>query len=342
MQTPELENAPHPAASLHISQHAFEAKQALAQLLNVPQAEHILFTSSPHPLAQAIHSFPWRPGEGIVISASEHRSILRAVRAMARERGIQFYIVPYNDAIPFDLNVFESLLQRYPHIRMVITHHASNVIGSLQPIETIGKLAHEYQKQFWVDISQTIGHLPLSLPDIQPDLIVWHGNLAVYMPPYISGVYCLTAHTAKLLPQEPTLASTMNLITESIGQLQEMGPASIRERESALLTHLLDELLAIPEVVVYGHTEVAQKIPLVSLNVLNQHPHTLAEQLPNTSNLRLEAGFHDAPMAHEAISTTHRGGTLRVELNYQTTPEEIDAFLQTLKTLIYSMPQRNS
>jgi cysteine desulfurase / selenocysteine lyase len=333
---PELEKLSQPTDTKNSSFAATpEVQQAFARLLSLPNPEHIqLLSDGTSALNQAIQSFSWQPGDGIVISATEHRTILRAVRKMARERGIQFYIVPYTDAIPFDVNTLEALLQRYPNIRLIVTHHASNVIGSIFPIEAIGRIARHYNKLFWLDITQTIGHLPINASEIYADLLVWRGNQNIDLPENIEVVYDPTFR-----PSESTYMQTDTSVMQSVAQIEEIGLSTIREREVNLLTHLLDGLLAIPEVVVYGHTEAEQKITVVSFNVLNQHPYALVEQLPQSKLLTIETGFHGSPMAHEAIGTTHRDGTLRVTLNHQTPLETIDALLSALKAVIYSIPE---
>jgi cysteine desulfurase / selenocysteine lyase len=331
------------AGSRAVSVSAAAAQEAYAQLLNIPQPEQIGFIANIHSaLATAIETFPWQAGEGIVISATEPHSVLRAVREMAREQGIQYYIVPYADGVPFDLNTLEALLQQYPDIRIVATQHASKVTGSLLPVKDIGRLTHQYHKRFWLDISQTVGRFSVDAQQCFIDLLTWKGNQTCPFPPNIVGVY-----SQPILPilaeKESIPASTLKLITEALTPILKTGIDSVRTHETVLITRLLDGLLAIPEVSVYGHTDIARKIPIVSFNILNHHPQTLADQLLGLGHhLKAEAGFHGSLLTHEALGTVHRGGTVRVELCYQTRPETIDALLDTLKAIIYSTPERTT
>ena len=314
------------------------AQQAVAPLLGISSPEDVqLMASSTDTLSQAILNFHWKPGDGIVISAIEPTSILRAVRKMAREHGLQFYIVPYTDAVPFDTNTLETLLQTYPNVRLVVVPHASHVIGSILPIETIGALTQQYHTLFWLDITDTMGRLPINTHALNANLIVGRGNQTFSIPENTEIIY---ADGRRPPNQVPLTAEQLDLITKSACQSQTIGLTEIREQESLMLAYLLDGLLAIPEVIVYGHTDIEQRIPVVSFNVLNQYAHTVAEQLPRLNQLTIEAGFHGSPMAHEAIGTLHRDGTIRVELNYRTSFEAINTLLSALKNSIYSAERR--
>jgi cysteine desulfurase family protein len=333
------------------------ARQTLASLFNIETPERISFTNGcTHALNLAIQAFPWQAGDGVIISAVEHHALSRPIRKMARERGIEFYIVPYTDTVPFDVDEAENLLKTRPNIKLVATTHASNVIGSVLPIERIGTLAKQYGKFYLVDAAQSAGVLPVDTQKANIDLLAVPGHKSLYGPPGVGALYVSERvqlntfleggtgndsgkHEMKALPPDGFEVGTIPLpqilaMAQGAEWVQETGLSNIHRHETALLTQLLNGLQDIPEVTIYGHTDPSAKTPVVSFNVLGQDPKQLGETLFERYGIALRAGFHCAPMAHEAIGTIHRGGTLRASIGYYTQPEDVEALLTGLKEVL--------
>ncbi|WMU93247.1 cysteine desulfurase [Microcystis phage MaAM05] len=333
------------------------ARQTLADLFNVSNPERISFTSgATHALNLAIQAYPWQAGDGIIISAVEHHALSRPVRKMAREKGIQFFVVPYTDAIPFDLAAYEALLKNHPEIKMVATTHASNVIGSVLPVAEIGRLAHQYGKLYLVDAAQSAGVLPVDVQAQHIDMLAVPGHKSLYGPPGVGALYLSEAvqlntfmeggtgndsgkHAMRATPPDSIEVGTIPLpqilaMAEGARWVQEVGLSTIHSHEMTLLAQLLSGLQEIPEVTLYGHTDIAHKTPVVSFNVMGQEPKVLGERLFEQYGIALRAGFHCAPMAHEAIGSIHRGGTVRASIGYYTQPEDVAALVNALKKLL--------
>lgn len=334
-----------------------QSREVLARLFNIATPERISFTSgATHSLNLAIQAYPWQAGDGVVISAVEHHALSRPVRKMAREKGIQFYVVPYTDAIPFDLVTYEEILKNNPQIKLVATTHASNVIGSIMPIEEIGRLAHQYGKLYLVDAAQSAGVLPVDVVKQYIDMLAVPGHKSLYGPPGIGALYLgenvqlntfmeggtgndSGKHEMRMYPPDGIEVGSIPLpqilaFAEGARWVEETGLSKIHAHESALLDRLLTGLKEIQEITIYGHTDVSRKTPVVSFNVLNQDPKTVGEKLFEQDGIALRAGFHCAPMAHEAIGSIHRGGTIRASIGYYTQPEDVDALLSALKKLL--------
>jgi cysteine desulfurase family protein len=333
------------------------ARQTLADLFNVANPERISFTSgATHALNLAIQAYPWQAGDGIIISAVEHHALSRPVRKMAREKGIQFFVVPYTDILPFDLSAYEALLKNHPEIKMVATTHASNVIGSVLPVAEIGRLAHQYGKLYLVDAAQSAGVLPVDVQAQHIDMLAVPGHKSLYGPPGVGALYLSEAvqlntfmeggtgndsgkHAMRPTPPDGIEVGTIPLpqilaMAEGARWVQEVGLSNIHHHEMTLLAQLLSGLQEIPEVTLYGHTDIAHKTPVVSFNVMGQEPKVVGERLFEQYGIALRAGFHCAPMAHEAIGSIHRGGTVRASIGYYTQPEDVAALVNALKKLL--------
>lgn len=333
------------------------ARQILADMFNIETPDRIAFTSGcTHALNLAIQAYPWTPGDGIVISAVEHHALSRPARKVVRERGVRLFVVPYTDEVPFDLSVLENFLKNEGPIKMVATTHASNVIGSVLPVEAIGNLARQYGAHYLVDGAQTAGVVPIDVAAACIDMLALPGHKSLYGPPGVGALYISetvplntfmeggTGNDSGLHEMHPTLPDGFEVGTIALPNIlafaagahwvNETGLDTIRTHERELLSRMLDGLQALPEVTVYGHTHVDQKTPAVSFNIKGFHPKELGNLLFEEYGIALRAGFHCGPMAHEAIGTIKTGGTLRASMGYFTRQEDVDALLDTLKIVI--------
>ena len=344
------ETSRHGAAALDT------AREALAQLIHAPIPARIVFTGGcTQSLNLAIQAFRWQPGEGIVISALEHHAMSRPVRKMVREKQLDLHVVPYTDDQPFDLQVYEELLRGKPNIRLVATMHASNVIGSILPVEEIGRLARQFGKYYLLDAAQSAGVLPIDVQQFNADLVALPAHKSLYGPPGIGALYigdvplktfmeggtgCDSGDHAMHL----TVPDMFEVGTIPMPQIQTMaagtkwvmdtGIDTIREHETRLLRCLIDGLKSLPGVTIYGHTNPAFKTPVVSFNVAGRDPKSIGELLYDRYGIALRAGFHCAPMAHQAIGTLSQGGTVRASIGYYTSMDDIDALLAALNEIV--------
>jgi cysteine desulfurase/selenocysteine lyase len=341
--------------------HLQAARETLANLFNIQKPEQISFTSGcTHALNLAIQAFPWQPGDAVVISAVEHHALSRPVRKVAREKGVEFFVVPYTDEVPFDLAAYENLLQKHPNIKLVATTHASNVIGSVLPIEQIGTLAKRYGKFYLVDAAQSAGVLPVDVEKCHIDMLAVPGHKSLYGPPGVGALYvgenvALSTfmeggtgndsgrHEMRAQAPDGFEVGTIPLpqilaMAEGARWVQETGLQRIHQHEAELLDMLLTGLKEIPEVTIYGHTRIQDKTPVVSFNLRDHHPKSVGERLFDEAGIALRAGFHCAPMAHEAIGTIAMGGTVRASIGYYTRSEDIQALLRAIKALLAFTP----
>ncbi len=336
-----------------------EARQVLARFFNIGRPERICFTAGcTHALNLAIQAFPWEPGDGIVISAVEHHALSRPARKMAREKGIELHIVPYTDDEPFDLAAYEAILRANPGVRLVATTHASNVIGSLMPIEAIGRLAHAHGALYLVDAAQTAGVYPVDVVKNHIDLLAVPGHKSLYGPPGIGALYIgenvtlntfmeggtgndSGKHEMRAEPPDGFEVGTIALpqilaFAAGVSWVVETGLDTIHRHESALLKTLLSGLSQMDAVRICGHARVEEKTPVVSFTVSDMEPEALGKKLYEEYDIALRAGYHCAPMAHEALGTLGHGGTVRASLGWFTREEDVQALLDALKQILAS------
>lgn len=349
------------------------AREGLAQLFNITNPTRIAFTpGATYSLNLAIQAYqpngnPWQPGDGIVMSAIEHHALSRPVRKLAREKGVEFYVVPYTDETPFDLAAYENLLKTKPNIRLVATTHASNVLGSVLPVAEIGRLAHQYGKHYLLDAAQSAGVLPVDVDALNVDMLSIPGHKSLMGPPGVGALFVrdsVTLNTfveggtgndsgqhpmAMKLPDGVEVGTIplplIQGLAAGVNWVQQTGIATIHQRETVLLQQLLDGLNTIDGITIYGHQDVSQKTPVVSFNVSGFHCKALGEKLYDEHGIALRAGYHCAPMAHEVIGTLPKdnpktGGTLRASIGPFTEARDVEALITALQAVTNS-PSRS-
>ncbi len=330
-----------------------EARGLVASILKVKNPQRICFMGgATHALNAAILAFPLAEGDAIVMSAIEHHAVSRPIRKVSRDKGVRFHVVPYTDTNPFDLSAFEALLKSDPKIRLVATTHASNVLGSVLPIGEIGALCKKYGKTYLVDAAQTAGVLPIDVDAFNIDMIAIPGHKSLYGPPGVGALFIregvplqtfMEGGTGgdsgrhELPPTTPdgfevgTIPLPQILaLAEGIRWVKSTGLDAIHDAEMRLLARLLDGLKSIQKLTIYGHTNLQLKTPVVSFNVAGHAPKALGEQLFDEFGIALRAGFHCAPMAHEAVGSAPLGGTVRASIGFTTKDEDVDALLAAL------------
>lgn len=331
------------------------ARKTVADFFGITDPSRLSFTSGcTHSLNMAIQAFPFEKGDGVVISAIEHHALSRPVRKMAREKGIEFYVVPYTDEVPFDLTVFDELLATKPNIKLVATTHASNVIGSVLPVAEIGKRTRTAGKVYLVDGAQTAGVYPVDVEAMNIDMLAIPGHKSLYGPPGVGALYIgervqlntfmeggtgndSGKHEMRAVPPDGFETGTIALpqilsFAKGIEWVNEQGLENIHHHEIKLLKQLLDGLNTIEGVTIYGHQNTDQKTPVVSFNIKDADPNQMGAILFDEYDIALRAGFHCAPMAHEAIGTINRG-TIRASIGYTTTEADVSALIEAVKAV---------
>jgi cysteine desulfurase / selenocysteine lyase len=328
------------------------ARRRLAELIEAEEPRRIVFTcNGTDALNLALHGL-LRSGDHVVTSVVEHNSILRPLRSLERSGGIDVTRVGCDSQGQIDPDEVRRAIR--PATRLIALIHASNVTGTLQPIEPIGRIAREHEILFLVDAAQTAGHLPLSVRALGADLLAAPAHKGLLGPPGVGLLYIAPGVEQRLLPvrqggtgtqsevdrQPDTLPhryeSGSHNVTGILGleaglaYLAQRGVAELRRHEQQLSGRLLDGLRTVRGVTVYGPTDLAQRVGVVSLTIDGWQPQELATMLDSTFRIQVRAGFQCAPLLHRALGTAPQGGTLRLSLGAFNTPEEIDAALQAI------------
>jgi len=345
------------ALSLDAGRIVFRARAALKQLFNAASEESVVFTLNvTHALNIAMHGLI-RPGDRVVTTSVEHNSVIRPLRQLQADHGLELTIVQCDRHGMLDPSDMARAVQ--PGTRAVVMTHASNVLGSILPIAEVGRIAHEAGAFFIVDTAQTAGVLDIDFNEVGADVLAFTGHKSLMGPPGTGG-FVVGAEAAKQMrplfsggtgsrshletqPEElPDRfeAGTMNTVgiaglAAGVEFIAGVGMERVRRHELELAATFIEGAQAIDGVEVYGPGAREARVPTVSVGLAGRDLAQMAYALDAEHGVMVRPGLHCSPLAHRTAGTFPEG-TLRFSFGCFNTREEVDYALSALATVAMS------
>ena len=343
--------------ALDAGQALQRTRLALARLFRVANPDRIVFACNATDALNLALKGLLRPGDHVVASSMEHNSVLRPLKALER-RGVTATRVRASGTGWLDPSDVRRAVT--PKTRMIVTTHISNVTGTIFPVGDIGAVARERGLLYLVDGAQSAGTLPLDLPALPVDLYAFTGHKGLFGPPGTGGLYIgervdiesfetireggtgirseEDVQTAELPHRfECGTPNTVGLAGLGAGVefLAGVGVDKVREHEIGLMGRLIDGLLRIPGLTVYGPNDVRDRGAVVSFAVEGWQPADFGAALDQSFEIACRTGLHCAPDAARTIGAFPLG-TIRLSLSYLNTAEQIDLTLDAVGRLAAS------
>lgn len=321
---------------------ALRCRTRLARLFNIPgDPGRIVFTSN---ATHALNTALWgtlRRGDAVVVTAFDHNAVLRPVRALERERGVEVRMI---DGAPDGSVDLDAAARVVAGARVVVVNGVSNVLGTRLPIEALAGLARDAGALVLLDAAQMAGHLPLDVQALNVDLLAVTGHKALLAPQGIGALWVRdgvdvepllrggTGGDSRLEDMPRALpdrleAGTLNSpgiagLDAGIAWLEREGVAALHARLETLKHRLLDRLLALSAVRVLS-PGTAGGAPIVTFVADGIEAGEVAARLDRLG-VACRAGLHCAPLAHRVIGTEETGA-VRLSLGWSSTDAEVDA-----------------
>jgi len=337
--------------SLAAGRVVLAARDAAAQLVGMPDPARIIFTANATEAINLALFGVLQPGDRVVTTSMEHNAVVRPLRALA-DRGVEVVKVTA-DALGF-VSPADLREACTPGTRLLAMTHCSNVTGTVQAIEELGRWCRTQGILFMVDAAQSAGLLPIDVTEMGIDLLAVPGHKGLLGPPG-TGFLCVgegvqvkpllyggtgTRSTSDRQPDElpeRLESGTLNVIglaglLAGLEYLQKAGPVRVREHERALLEQLLGGLRRIPGATLFGPVDSQRHGGALSFTLEGGDPTELGHRLDAEHDICVRVGLHCAPDAHRTIGT-FPVGTVRVSPGWFNTHEEIDRFLAAVHSL---------
>jgi cysteine desulfurase/selenocysteine lyase len=323
------------------------ARAGASRLIAAGDSRRIVLThSGTDGLNLAIHGF-LEPGDHVVTTAAEHNSVLRPLRELENHSGVHVTRVACDPAGRVDPDDIRRAMTSATKLIAIV--HASNVTGAIQPVAEVGRIARDHGATVLVDAAQTLGHLPISVDEMLVDLLAAPGHKGLLGPLGTGILYIRPGIESRLrsirqggtgtrseedcqpqsLPDKyesgnanvPGLAG----LAAGIEFVETLGLLAIRRHELALIERFLEQLRPARQVQVFGPTQLAERVGVVSVRVEGYDPQEIAAVLDASYGIQVRSGLHCAPLVHRAMGTFGGGGTVRFSFSPSNTLEEIDA-----------------
>ncbi|MBI4178748.1 cysteine desulfurase [bacterium] len=313
------------------------AREKVRAFLNAATVEEIIFTRGTTESLNLV-AYAWgranvKSGDEILLTEMEHHSNLVPWQILAKEKGAALKHIPLDPDGVLDLAVAGKLIS--DRTRLVSVTQVSNVLGTINPVKDIARLAHDAGALICVDGAQSAPHMAVDVRDLDCDFFALSGHKmcaptgigALYvrksvlekMPPFHGGgdmirQVFLDHATWNDLPWKfeagtPDIAGAIGL-GAAIDYLRGIGLDRIREHEKTLTAYALRKLGEIPGITLYGPPDPSRRGGVVSFNVDGVHAHDLATIVDRECAVAIRAGHHCAQplMERLKVAATARAG----------------------------------
>jgi cysteine desulfurase family protein len=340
--------------SIEAARIVFETREALSVLFHVKDSSRIIFTLNATESINLALKGLLKPGDHIITSSMEHNSVMRPLRDLER-RGIGLSIVPCSGEGMLDSHEVGRKIQS--NTKMVVLNHASNVTGTLLPIEQVGWIVRKHNLLFLVDAAQTAGACPIDIEKDNIDLLAFTGHKSLYGPQGTGGlVVGERINEKEMIPLKQGGTGSRSEFEEQPDFLPDCfesgtpngvglagllagvqfvlgkGVKQIRQNEIILIEKLTRGLKEIPKVKLYGPENQGDRIATLSFNVAPLSPSDMASRLEKESGILCRPGLHCAPAAHRTIGTFPEG-TVRFGLGVFNSEAEVETAIQAVSLI---------
>lgn len=328
-----------------------EARKKVQHFINAAHSQEVIFTSGTTGSINAIAfsaGEAWiQPGDEVIISEMEHHSNIVPWQMMCDRKRALLKIIPITDNGELMMDAYKKMLSS--RTKIVSVNHASNSLGTVNPVKEITRLAHEAGAKIFIDGAQAVQHGNVDVRDIDCDFYAFSGHkiygptgigilygkekLLFELPPYQGGgdmVDCVTFEktTYNVLPFKFE-AGTANFIGAiglgtALDYIRNLGSKAIAAQEHRLLEYATERLLSIDGLRIYGTAQ--EKIPVISFLVGNIHPYDIG-MIIDKMGIAIRTGTHCTMPLMDRFEIE---GTMRASMCFYNTTEEVDHLAEAI------------
>ncbi len=291
-----------------------------------------------------------KEGDHAITSNVEHNSVIRPLFHLHQYGGVDVDHVPFDGQGFVDPDEFARRFKK--NTKLVAINHASNVIGTVQPVGEIGKLCRERGITLLIDTAQSAGKIPVDMEKLNIDVLAFTGHKSLMGPMGIGGLYVregieirhtraggtgvrsavrthLDEYPYRLEYGTPNLPGIAGL-NAGVKWLLKQGMSNIHEREMQLLRMLRDGLQEIDGVTLYCQDNLANHIGILTFNVDGLEAQDTGTMLDVDYNIASRTGLHCAPLVHKQLGTDRIHGSVRFGIGPFNTIEDVESALRAV------------
>ena len=340
--------------ALESNRYVFYTRENIALFFNFPKIENVIFTNNITSSLNILINGILKKGDHVITSSIEHNSVIRPLWNLKESNIIDLDITEANSLGIINVESIKALIK--PNTKLIILTHASNVLGTIQPIKEIGKLCKENNIFFILDSAQSAGVLSVDFSELNLSALTFTGHKSLLGPQGIGGFIisdelneiCLpfilggTGSLSHALNQPDFLpdkfeSGTLNIpgivgLNEGLKFIRKEGLKTIYEHNSYLRKYLIEEISNIPNYKIYGDLSPEKGTTCISFSHDKLDISELSYILDSDFKISNRSGLHCSPLAHKTIGT-YPNGTVRFSIGYFNTMEEIKYVIHSLNKI---------
>lgn len=339
-----------------LSQKATElheaARETVRRFINAESSNEIIFTrgttESINLMAFSFGEAFLKEGDEVIVSTMEHHSNIVPWQMLGIRKGVKLRVIPINDAGELDMEEFGRMFNE--RTRLVSVAHVSNVLGTINPVKEIIRIAHSHDVPVMIDGAQSIPHMPVDVRELDADFYVFSGHkiygptgIGVFygkekwldrMPPYQGGGEMIQnvsfeKTTYNELPYKFEAGTPdyigSNALAVALNYVSAIGMKEIEAYEHELTRYAMEKMQQIEDMRIFGTAR--DKGSVISFLVGNIH-HLDMGTLLDRLGIAVRTGHHCAePLMHRFGIE----GTVRASFGFYNTKEEIDILVKGIE-----------
>jgi cysteine desulfurase family protein len=332
----------------------YEIREKVADFFSIKNSAHLVFNSGATESLNTVIKGVLKKGDHVITSKLEHNSVIRPLERLITEKEIEVDYIDF-DQKSAEVDYKELKNKIKDNTKLIVSSHASNVLGTVNDLEKIGEIAAAENILFLVDAAQSAGVIPIDVDKMKIDFLAVPGHKSLFGPPGIGALYVRNMETLLPLKEGGTGTNSLKTLQPEImpdyleaGTLNTVGIIglgagldfilnqglkNIHQKEMKLLKEIIDGLTSLPKIKVYGKKDIENRTAVTAFNLDNYSSNQLAFKMQNEYDIQLRGGLHCAPLLHKFLGTDNQG-MLRISPGYYNTEAEVNEFLNILESLI--------
>ena len=333
-----------------------ETREKLCKLFNFDKLRNVIFTPSiTYSLNYVIKGY-LRSGDHVLVSSMEHNAMMRPLTQMT-DHGVSFDRIPCNRDGELMVDAIESMIR--PNTKAIMMLHASNVCGTLMPLEQVGEICQRHGIKFIVDAAQTAGSIAIDMKAMHIDVLTFTGHKSLLGPQGIGGFLVSDEVAKEMIPLvtggtgsvsdseiQPDFmpdkfeSGTQNIpgiygLHAALSYLEKTGIANIHAHEMELCGAFIEKIdgLNNPNIRLVGTRKMDRRGPVVSLDFIGQDNAEISFRLDSEYGISTRCGMHCAPNAHKTLET-YPQGTVRFAFGFRNAMEDVDYAVDAIREIL--------
>lgn len=338
--------------SIKCAKAVYEVREKISTFFNIPDPMQVIFTKNATEALNVGIKGLLKPGDHVITTSMEHNSVIRPLKTLERDIGIEITIVrgnSYGQILAEDIK--KAINEK---TKLIVATISSNVNGTVLPYKEIGNIADKAGITFLLDGSQGAGSIDIDVQQIKLDIMALPGHKSLLGPQgtgvlYVKNGIKIKSHLqggtgskSELLLQPDIFPDSMESGTlntpgivglgAGIDFINSIGIGKIQNYKYMLLKRLYEGICNCEKIKIYSILNHVENSGIISFNFADINSNRISQILDSEFEIATRSGLHCAPLAHETIGTLKQG-VVRISIGCFNTIDEIDYTINSIKEI---------